>query len=284
MTVEPDENREVREGWSARLELEVERSEQSSVLGRRSHLGPLRVQRPFYPEGERCPHIYLLHPPGGLVGGDQLETRISIGPLASGLFTTPAAQKLYRSQGRSSNQLTELRVGAGGSIEWFPGESIAFDGARAQSVTRVVLEVGAGFLGWEILCFGRTAGSFPFRAGELHFAFEIYRQSLPLAIDRSVMVGGSGTFESAWGYAGRPVFGSLYAVPRESCDLEAMVSALRAKLGSERASVTLVDQLLVIRASTATVERLRQIFTDAWEVLRPNLFGWAAMRPRIWAL
>lgn len=284
MTQEPNEQSESLDGWSARLEIEVERSAEASVLGRRTHRGPLRIQRPFYPEGPACPHIYLLHPPGGLVGGDQLETRISVGALASALFTTPAAQKLYRSSGKVSRQRTQLQVGPGGALEWFPGETIAFDGARAKSVTRVVLDVGARFLGWEIVCFGRSASSLPFQTGELAFGFELYRQERPLEIDRSRIVGGSEALESAWGYQGLPVFGTFYAVSRESAELTELLSPLRDGLAGERVGVTAFEELLVIRAGASSVERVRALFSTAWELLRPRLLERACVPPRIWAL
>ena len=48
-------------------------------LTTRAHRGPLVVQRPFYPEGPGVPHVYLLHPPGGIVGGDSLRVEVSVG-------------------------------------------------------------------------------------------------------------------------------------------------------------------------------------------------------------
>ena len=59
-------------GWLGRLSLELRKAEHGTQLARSSHEGPLRIQRVLKPEGPECPHIYLLHPPGGVVGGDRL--------------------------------------------------------------------------------------------------------------------------------------------------------------------------------------------------------------------
>src|SRR5689334_17836187 len=102
---------EVRDGWRASLDLEFARSGVRTVLARRSHVGPLVVQRPFYPEGEVC-HVYLVHPPGGVVGGDTLELRARVRDGAHALVTTPAATKFYRSEGRVARQLQDIVLDA----------------------------------------------------------------------------------------------------------------------------------------------------------------------------
>ena len=58
--------------WLANYQAELVYLDDKTRLGKTSHFGPLRVQRAFYPEGNICAHLYLLHPPGGLVAGDYL--------------------------------------------------------------------------------------------------------------------------------------------------------------------------------------------------------------------
>src|SRR3954470_4851974 len=84
-------------GWVAELDFGVASRGAMSVLERRAHFGPVQVQRAFFPEGRGCCHIYVLHPPGGLVSGDSLTVRGEVGRDAHALVTTPAAGKVYRS-------------------------------------------------------------------------------------------------------------------------------------------------------------------------------------------
>jgi urease accessory protein len=164
-------------GWQARIELGFARRADRTVLAHKRQLGPLAVQRPFYPEGGPC-HTYLLHPPGGIVGGDSLEIEALVGVGAHALVTTPGASKLYRSVGASAHQTQCLRVAGGGTLEWLPQETIFFPGAKARMCTRVDLEPNARFIGWELYSLGRPAVGERFASGRADLSFRLSR--LPL--------------------------------------------------------------------------------------------------------
>ncbi len=133
-------------------------------LARRAHRGPLVVQRPFVPEGPGVCHVYLLHPPGGLVGGDELAIDVDVDADAHALVTTPAAGKVYRTNGAPVRQTQRLRVADGGTLEWMPQEAILYDGARATLETRVDLGRNARFFGIDAVCFGLPARARAVRA------------------------------------------------------------------------------------------------------------------------
>src|SRR6185436_819073 len=99
----------------------------------------------------------LLHPPGGLVGGDELSIDVEVDAGAHALVTTPAAGKVYRTNGATARQTQRLRVAEGGTLEWLPQEAILYDGARATLETRVELARDARFLGIDAVCFGLPA-------------------------------------------------------------------------------------------------------------------------------
>jgi urease accessory protein len=273
-------------GWLGRLELHFESVARGTQLSRSEHEGPLRVQRVLEPEGPECPHVYLLHPPGGVVGGDRLETCVSIGPGARVLLTTPAAQKLYRSAGQSAEISNLLRLGEGASLDFLPSETLAFPAAQASSTTRVELAPNAAFIGWDIACYGMPARGEVFDRGRVLSRFELYRGSVPLAIEALELGGASDVREGAFGLRGRPVVANLYAVPRGHAIESSLVDRLREALGvqpAELCSVSSLGELLVVRALGESVQSVRTRLIDAWQILRPALLSRPTVLPRVWA-
>src|SRR6478735_7509296 len=98
-------------GWRATLTLGFERRAERTVLARREHDGPLVVQKSLHPEGPGTCHAIVVHPPSGLVGGDELELRVGVGRDAHALLTTPGAGRFYRSAGATASQSVTLDVG-----------------------------------------------------------------------------------------------------------------------------------------------------------------------------
>jgi urease accessory protein len=272
-------------GWAARLELDIESRGQRAVLVRRSHTGPLYVQKPLYPEGPETVHLYLLHPPGGVVGGDRLDVRVRVAAGAGALLTTPAAQKLYRSAGAQSRLTTTLSLARDTSVEWLPSETIVFDGAVARQRTRVEFEAGAALIGWEITCFGRPASGIRFARGRVELGLDLVREKTPLLVERVAVEGGSTALDEAWGFSGMPVAGTLYAVPRLTAEVPALVRALRSleTVAGTVHAVTSIGDALVVRALGEKLEPLRRLMIAHWAALRPSVVGRAAVSPRIWA-
>jgi urease accessory protein len=244
------------------------------------------VQRAFYPEGDDVAHVYVLHPPGGLVGGDRLELDVRVCDRGSALLTTPAAQKLYRSGGRTCRQHVKLEVGAGSSLEWLPGENILFQGAEAVLETEVEVADGGTFTGWDIGCLGRPAAGERFDQGRLRSAFRLSRNGHPLVVERFELQGGSPLLVEAFGLSGFTVFGNLYFVPAERRDLSPLAALFRERLSpspDERFAVTALEDALVVRVLAPSAERARALLVAAWELARPELLGRPPVAPRVWA-
>lgn len=271
-------------GWAARLDLEYQRRGDRTVLARRQHFGPLLVQRPFYPQGEGCCHSYLIHPPGGVVGGDLLELDVTVGAQAHALITTPAAGKFYRSGGETATQLQHFKVADGALLEWLPQETILFAGAEVEAVTRVDLTAEAQFVGWEILCLGRPASAEVFDYGSLRQRLEIWREGRPLLLERSRWHGGGEAQRAAWGLSGKPVFATMVVTGDFSAEIESLREMLADAGG--RFALTQLPQLLILRYLGDEAPEARHGFTRVWQQLRPQLAphltdGTAAL-PRIW--
>lgn len=269
-------------GWRGRLALEFAVQGTRTALSRRAHVGPLYAQRPFYPEPDGTCHVYVLHPPGGVVGGDELCVELEVGPGARALATTPAATKLYRCPERGSVVRNRLQVSAGAVLEWLPGETIAFGGARASLVTRVELEAGAHFLGWEITCLGRPASGDDFSAGRLDQRFELTRGTRPLLLERMLLEAGGALRHGAWGWAGRGVHGVLLATGASSALTGELRERVRPAFEADRFAVTTLGDVTVCRYLGAHAGEARSVLGAAWDIMRRHLLGKPAAAPRIW--
>jgi len=269
--------------WQARLRLGFERREGATILSGREHFGPLRIQKPLYPEGPAVCHAILLHPPAGIAGGDDLEITARLGANAHALITTPGAGKWYGSAGPWARQRLAFELAEAACLEWLPQETIVFDGALADMRLEVSLAAGASFAGWEILCLGRRAAGECFDHGVLNFATAVAREGKPLWLERGLLEGGGPLLKAPAGLAGCSVSGTFLVV------VDAMeptlVQACRAIGPAEEAArtgISALPGLLVARYLGHSSESARAWFANLWSTLRPRLFGRPMRAPRIW--
>lgn len=263
-------------GWEADLQLGFKINNGKTVLSHRRHRGPLVVQRPFYPEGGVC-HLYLLHPPGGVVAGDRLQIDIDLAHGGSALLTTPAAGKFYRSNGGIAQQSVSIVLGENATLEWLPQETIGYEGARIRSDLHVQFTAGARFIGWEIYALGRPAAGESFRTGTADLSWRIERGGVPCYLERQRL--DADACVSRWGLNGRSSFGTLIAFPASLQTLETVRQRIE---GQDDMGVTRLDDVLICRGLDARADRLRECFQRIWAALRPELTGLPAHPPRIW--
>jgi urease accessory protein len=269
--------------WLAELELWFAPNAGKTRLMRRRHLGPLVVQKPFHPEKDGTCHVYLLHPPGGVAGGDQLDMRFHLAADARAVLTTPGATKFYRSEHGVSTQSTVIDVGAGAICEYLPQETILFDGANAVIDTRVTLAEGATYVGWDFLCLGRPAARERFESGSVAQRMEIIRDGRPIWFERLQLTGGSDLANATYALAGRPTWGTMiYAGPTAEDAAERVRGAIGSR-GDGVFSVSQLDQGVVCRYLGPRASEGKSLFVQAWDALRTSCQGKAASAPRIWA-
>ncbi|MYL23475.1 urease accessory protein UreD [Halomonas alkaliantarctica] len=270
--------------WAASLNLTLAKRHGATRLTRAHHYGPLRVQRPFYPEGhDGACHVYLLHPPGGLVSGDALTIGAHVEPNAHALLTTPAANKLYKtdSQGVAWEQKTHLNVADGGTLEWLPQETLAFDGSKGEQRTTIDLHGSARCLGWEVVALGRPASKLPYLSGRIEQRFRLTRDGQPLWLERQPLDPTHPRFAGHWGQGGATVQATLWAVGLED-DVEA-VNALREMIPADPCwAVTVRHGVLLLRYLGNARNDAWALCEQAWRVLRPRWIAREAHAPRIW--
>lgn len=268
--------------WHAALRLDYAVRAGRTVINTRSHVGPLGVQRPFFPELDGTCHTYLLHPPGGVVGGDILEVDVSLQPGSRTLITTPASAKFYRSGGAFATQRIALHAAADTSLEWLPQETLVFSGARVESSTRIDLRGDARFIGWDIVCLGRPASAERFSAGRVRQRIELWRDGIPLYIERADYDANAPVMNAAWGLAGQSVTGTMISTGGDTQTLDAVRAACAPLAGGGAFAATLLRDVLVCRYLGPHTHDARRCLHRAWEIARPQVMGKAVCAPRIW--
>ena len=284
--------------WPAALHLQFAARGERTILAHQQHSGPLRVQRPFHPEGPACPHIYLLHPPGGLVPGDSLSINIEATGGAAALITTPSAGRVYASDrhGHLQTQQTRLRMERGSCLEWLPQETIVFDRANSQQSLHIEAEGDARFFAWDLLVLGRTGSAAPFEQGLCRQHVEVSIDRVPVLCEQITVRGGDALAAADWGLQGCTVSGLWICAMGSVAEARTALSLLRTALdapvacGARVASgaplalgLTRKDSLLIGRILGQDSESVRQVFLECWSRLRPALNGRPACVPRIWA-
>jgi len=265
--------------WHAELELGYARFGASTRPVQRRHKGPLRVQKHLYAEGpEVCQHI-IVHPPGGIAGGDRLDISASVGADAWAQITSPGAAKWYRAAGPAYQQLA-LRVAAGATLEWLPQETIIFSAAQAELSTSIELEGDARLFYWDVVALGRPASGERFDLGHFQAQLDIRRDGQLLWHERQRIVGADGLLDSPIGLDGQPVFATLLVTGEIDSDL---LEICRSLPNEVRGDLTQLPGLLVARCLASEALLARGWLIDLWRLLRPALLGREALAPRIWS-
>jgi len=269
----------------ARLTLGFSDDAGTTRLTDRSHFGPLRVQKPLYPEHPSVCHAIVVHPPGGIVGGDQLSIVTHVGDQASAFITTPGAAKWYKANGKQSLQMIELQVGAHASLEWLPQETIFFDHADVRLEQTVSLKKDATYIGCDILCFGRTASGESFGSGRISQRYAIRREGKLIWYEQGTLLANTADMHSPLSLAGKTVCATLVAAGKQVP--AALLNTIRAEadaIAEQPGSfgISQLKSVLVARYLGNSSEEGRKIVTRVWQLLRPALLEREAVVPRIW--
>ena len=272
--------------WHGSLVLDYRERDGRTIVHDR-HDGPLRVLRALHPEGGVC-HSVLVHPPGGIVGGDALQVRISLAAGAHALVTTPGATRFYRSAGPSASQAVEVAAAVGSRLEWLPLESIAYSGCEATNRMRFELAAGAEMIGWDVTALGLPASRRPFDAGRFSQSIEVPGRWLERG---SIAADDARLLDSPLGWAGRRVLATMWFASGTALDAarrEALLGAARASARSHPAQATSGataphDDVVVVRALADRVEPAMALLHAVWRAWRPLAWGLAATAPRVWS-
>jgi len=273
--------------WHAQLDISYT-PEQQRTVARHSHNGPLRILQSLYPEGDAICHNVLVHPPGGLVGGDTLDMTVAASGNAHGLLTTPGATRFYRSAGELALQRTRIDLQDQARLEWLPLEALAYNQCHAENRLTLSLAPEAEFMGWDVTAFGLPSAALPFEQGSFLQHIEVPGVWLERgridAMDKRLMDG-------PMGLAGHRSMASLFFVSgkplerhRRDAGLELARSLVAAHTLQASAGVSCPNpQVMVLRVLSPLVEPAMQLLRQVWVGWRAHFWQLPAVSPRIWS-
>jgi urease accessory protein len=272
--------------WHAKLALHYRRDGARTTAHDR-HEGPLRVLQRLYPEGEGICHHVVVHPPGGVVGGDRLEIEARLDADTHAVVTTPGATRFYRSAGDWAHAHATLTLADGARLEWLPLETIVHRAALAGNRVDLDLAPGAEAMGWDLLALGLPASGEAFDAG-------CFVQHLELKgswLERGRIDAADTTLlDGAPGFAGRRVLATLWfaagraiAAARRDALLDAARAAIDADALAPTAGATAPhDRVVVLRVLATRVEPAFALLARARAAWRRAAWDLAANPPRVW--
>ena len=273
-------------GWRAQLSLHYTHAHGHTSAHDR-HEGPLRVLQRLYPEGPAICHHVVLHPPGGVVGGDELHLHATLDAGAHALITTPGATRFYRTEEHSALQSVQLHLAEGARLEWVPLEAIAHSGCQAESRVVAQLAPGAEMLAWDVLALGLPSASQPFEAGSFTQHLELRGSWLERgrldAQDVALLhaplgLAGHTTCATLWWAAGEPL-----SAARRARMLDLAREVVAAHPLSACAGVTAPQpEVVVLRVLARRVEPVMSLLNQVRAAWRKEAWGLEAVPPRIW--
>ena len=274
--------------WRADLKLDYTLELQRTVV-RYLHQGPLRILQSLYPEGDQICHNVLVHPPGGLVGGDTLDIQVTVAEGAHGLVSTPGATRFYKSGGHPALQQVVAHLADNAKLEWLPLEAIAYNDCEATNRAIFNLAPSAELITWDVTALGLPSSDMAFTQG--HFQQHI---EIPGVWLERGNIRGEDTrwLNSPLGLAGGKCLASLVFASGSAIDSDRTTQALQAArevIESHplrlQAGITCVHpQVIVLRVMSPLVEPTMDLLKKVWAVWRHTLWALPSTPPRIWSV
>ena len=274
--------------WHAQLQLEYTADAHRTVV-RHQHTGPLRILQSLYPEGEAVCHNVLVHPPGGLVGGDTLDIQITARGNAHGLVTTPGATRFYKSGGEPALQRTHIQLHNEARLEWLPLEALCYNGCLAENRLTIELAPQAEFIGWDVTAFGLPLANQPIEFGSLRQHIEVPG----LWLERGELnASDARLMQGPLGLAGNCCMASLFFITGtrlERARREQVLETARSLIEGHNLSATAGatcpnERVVVVRVLAPVVEPALQLLKGIWAAWREALWAKSASSPRIWSM
>ena len=270
-------------GRVGELVLDYVRQGGRTILAHSRCCSPWHFSPPIQLDDSPCTYTPLVNPSGGLVGGDRLSVRATLGPDTHVLFSTPSANRVYRSLGETVLQTVELNVGSGAILEWIPDVTIPYAGSRFRQVIHVTLAPGATVLLWDAIASGRVARGERWAFTSLENEIKIVTASGRSVLERYALLPAAHGIgqAAAWDYVGSLyLIGDAVAAGRWKQIEARLAEILDARPGavlggaSEPAAPGLAVKLVAKSAPD-----LSDTLDELWQAIRSGL--WNLQKPEL---
>ena len=274
--------------WLAKLDVDYSVENQRCVA-RHTHEGPLRILKSLYPEGDAVCHNILVHPPSGLVGGDELRITLNLQKQAHALITTPGATRFYGSDGLTASQFVHAQLAEHARLEWLPLEALAYSGCQAHNQVVFSMAKHSQLIAWDITALGLPHANQPFVKGQFQQHLEIEDAWLergcirandmrllnsPLGLNGH---SGQGTLVFAQGSGmDDSTRAQVVQLARDVCENH----PLRLQSGVSSAN----ERIVVVRVLSDQLEPAVDLLKSIWLIWRSKLWNRPEVAPRIWAM
>ncbi len=266
-------------GRVGELQLDYAKPDHRTIITRSYCTTPWKLLPPIYLDDTGAAYTHLVNPSGGLVGGDHLSMDMNLDRDAHVLISSSSANRVYRSNGKLSEQHITIMVGPGAILEWLPEHTIPFAGSRFRQTLHATLATGATMILWDALASGRIAREERWAFTDLENEIRITTASGSSLLERYVLdpatdLGCVGLAEE-WDYVA-----SFYVVN------DAVASENWARLESKIAPVlderpghvlggvsTPTVPGLAIKLLTRTAPDLTYMLNTLWAIIREELWN-----------
>lgn len=298
------------QNWFASLSMTFAKRADKTALVHSTRYGPLGVQRTFNPDKTGCAHVYILHPPAGIVSGDTLVLHASAKTKAKVLITTPGAARFYRARladtaSSLQTQKVELTAGNKASLEYLPMETLVYNRANALNKTTINVKGSGQYIGWEITCLGLPHIGQAFEQGSLTQSITLFHNKKCVFHDNMAISKQEGVDNALMNQrvalGGHHVVGNMIVydgaanLKQASLQLDTTFTAHLIKVCRDAISafdleletdvliaVTEIQNVIIIRYLGSSSEQCRNIFAAIWKDVRPIMLNMQGIAPRIW--
>lgn len=200
----------------------------------------------------------LVNTAGGIACGDRFLVEVEAQSGTNLTVATPAAEKVYRSDGPVAEFAVKLALGASARLDWLPQETLLFDCARLVRRLDVEMEQDARLTLFEAVVFGRAARAEQVKKGLFEDRWRIRRSGRLVYADTLRLDGPISDLlqKPSVANGARAIATLLHVAP----DAEARLESVRGQLLPNEAcdaAASAWNSLMAVRFCAVSIEALR---------------------------